>query len=433
MRELSPIMTGALLLTLLTACATAQGELAPRHAPSGLETPLPQADFAAYVDQARTAIAAAHAQIGQELPPEAVEQHAPFELVPDPAACPRTPAGHVPRAALLIHGLGGTPYEMQALGRRLAADCYLVRAILLPGHGTVPGDLLEASAEDWRSATAQGVASFAGAADEVVLVGFSEGGTLALDYALAVESAGAQPMLAGLVLLAPVLAPQDGFAGRARRYLSLGGLASAHAFEPLLPDDDPLRYDSIARNAQLQAGALGDRVAETARLLDVPAFMALSAEDAESDAAVAQRWFCRQLVGPRQLVWYAGDVAPVGDCRLVEARPAGVPPEILDLAHRALPIAAADPHYGRAGDYLDCRHYYYETDTPNWLICLDEAKTPANSAIRYGEVTEPNLDAHVMRRLTWNPDFTALSDDIVTFLDEAPWPSPPLPTAKPTM
>ena len=46
MRALLPITAG--LALLLTSCATT-GELAPRHAPSGLATPLPQADFAAYV------------------------------------------------------------------------------------------------------------------------------------------------------------------------------------------------------------------------------------------------------------------------------------------------------------------------------------------------------------------------------------------------
>jgi hypothetical protein len=194
-----------------------------------------------------------------------------------------------------------------------------------------------------------------------------------------------------------------------------------------------VRYSTIARNAEQQAMALADRLDQQDRPLALPVFMALSAADAESDAAAARRWFCRRLVGPRRLVWYASDEAPLEDCRFVETRPAALPPGILDLARRALPIAPDDPHYGAAGDYLDCRHYYFETDTPNWLICLDPTKTPANSAIRYGEITAPNLDAHLMRRLTYNPDFEALSAGILTFLDGLPSPSPPIPSPKPTM
>jgi esterase/lipase len=426
MRALLPITAG--LTLLLTSCATT-GELEPRHAPSGLATPLPQADFAAYVEQAKATIAAAGRELGQELAPEVVEQRAPFELVPDPARCARPAEGRHAQAALLIHGLGGTPYEMRALGVRLAAACYLVRAILLPGHGTVPGDLLDLGAEEWLEATRLGAMSLAGVADEVVLLGFSEGGTLALDYALAEDEEGAAPALGGLVLLAPALAPPGGIAGFARRYFSLGRASSTHSFAQLLPDDEPVRYGSIARNAELQAIALIDRLDQQDQLLELPVFMALTAADAETDPVAARRWFCRHLVGPRRLVWYAeGEQAPGEDCRFVETRAGAAPPAVLDLAHRALPIAPDDPHYGSAGDQLDCGHYYYETDTPNWLLCLDPGKTPANSQIRYGEITQSNLSEHVMRRLTYNPDFDGLAGEILDFLEGLPWPGPPKPT-----
>jgi hypothetical protein len=274
------------------------------------------------------------------------------------------------------------------------------------------------------------VADLAGVAEEVYLLGFAEGGTLALDHALT-ATAGKEPVPRALVLLAPALA-RGGLAGLAARYLDYGALASAHRFAQLLPDDDPARYSSIARHAEQQASALSDRLDGQEGPLAMPVFMALSAEDAVIDAAAARRWFCRELIGPRHLLWYAGDASPAEDCGFVEARAGGAPPAILDLAHRALPIAPEDAHYGTAGDYLDCRHYYHETDTPNWLLCLDPAKTPANSALRYGEITPQNLASHLMRRLTYNPDFAALADDILVFIDGLPWQDPPIPSSKPT-
>jgi hypothetical protein len=171
------------LAALLAACA-APGELEPRHAPSGLRTPLPQADFAAYVEQAKAQIAAANRAIGKELAPQVIDDRAPFELAPDPGRCRRSAAGRHERAVLLIHGLGDTPYAMRDLGARFAVACYLVRAILLPGHGTVPGDLLEVGYEDWTDATRLGALSFADEVEKLYLVGFAAGGTLALDYAL---------------------------------------------------------------------------------------------------------------------------------------------------------------------------------------------------------------------------------------------------------
>jgi esterase/lipase len=417
------------LAALLAACA-AQGELEPRHAPSGLRMPLPQADFAAYVEQAKAQIAVANRAIGKELAPQVIEDRAPFELAPDPGRCPRNAAGRHERAVLLVHGLADTPYAMRDLGARFAAACYLARAVLLPGHGTVPGDLLEVGYEDWTEATRLGALGFADEAEKLYLVGFSAGGTLALDYALG-EQRASDPVLGGLVLLAPAIASRSGFGLFARSFLASGALMPADGFAQLLPDEDPVRYASIARNAEVQLEALIDRLEERQRLLELPVFMALSANDAVIDPEAARRWFCRQLIGPRDLIWYAPGGRPLDDCRFAVVRASDPWPGILDLAHPALPIAPDDRHYGVAGDYVDCSHYYWETDTPNWLLCLDPDKTPANSAIRYGEISEQNLAAHVMRRLTYNPDFDALVSEILAFIDRLPSSSAPLPRTKP--
>jgi esterase/lipase len=423
------VLPAAGLAVLLAACAT-PGELEPRHAPSGLPTPLPQADFAAYVDQAEAQIAAASLAIGKELAPQVIDDRAPFELVPDPDRCPRSAGGRHERAVLLIHGIGDSAYAMRDLAARFAAACYLARAILLPGHGTVPGDLLDVRYEDWTEATRRGARSFADKAEKLYLLGFSAGGTLALDYALS-EQRASDPALGGLVLLAPALATRSGFGVFVRSYLAAGALTPTDGFAQLLPDDDPVRYASIARNAEVQLNALIERLEERQRPLELPVFMALSANDAVIDPAAAKRWFCRQLIGPRDLIWYAPGGTPLDDCRFASARASDPWPGILDLAHAALPIAPDDRHYGVAGDHVECSHYYWETDTPNWFLCLDPKKTPANSAIRYGEISEQNLAAHVMRRLTYNPDFDALVGEILAFIDGLPSSTPPLPRSKP--
>jgi dienelactone hydrolase len=81
---------------------------------------------------------------------------------------------------------------MRDLGRALVEHCYLVRAILLPGHGTIPDDLSEVDYRQWVEATADAVASFEGEAKRLVLVGFGLGATLAIDQALA-EPPGSAP------------------------------------------------------------------------------------------------------------------------------------------------------------------------------------------------------------------------------------------------
>jgi esterase/lipase len=406
------------IAVLLLSCAP-MPELGKRHQPSQLATPLPTPDFEAYVVAAQQYIAAANQTAGNPLADAVVADRGPFELLPDGPGCRRAdaPGG---RGALLIHDLGATPYELRDLGERLARDCYRVRAILLPGHGGVPGDLLYVDHDAWRTAVRQGVASFAGSAAEVTLVGFGTGGTLALDYVLA-DPPEAVPV-AALVLLAPAMAEAaTPIEAQAQHFYH--ALAPADAWPAVFADNDPVRYESLPSNAQRQGERLILELARQQGPLDLPVFMAISEEDASVDATAALRWFCTSVAGRRQMLWYsaAPDAAPdvAETCGFVAVRSSAPTPEALDLSHIGLPIAPGNPRYGRKSGYRSCLHYYWEKDAPSWFFCSDPAKTPANSAVRYGEISQANLAAHVIRRLTYNPDFDHLAAELVGFLDGA--------------
>jgi esterase/lipase len=399
------------IAALLISCAPT-AELGKRHQPSQLATPLPTPDFDAYVVAAQQYIAAANQAAGNPLAPAVVADRGPFELQPE-GRC-RTAQG-APRGALLIHDLGATPYVLRDLGERLARACYLVRAILLPGHGGVPGDLLGVDYGTWRAAVRQGVASFAGHVDEIILVGFGTGGTLALDHVLSEQSAPVRT--AALVLLAPAMAePAPAIEAQAQRLYA--ALAPDAAWPAVFADSDPVRYESLPSNAQRQEERLILDLARQQGPLDLPVFMAISEEDASVDAQAALQWFCTRVAGRRQMLWYS--TAPgAAACPFVTARSSGPTQEALDLSHLGLPIAPDNPRYGRDAGYRSCLHYYWEKDAPSWFFCSDPAKTPDNSAVRYGEISQANLDAHVMRRLTYNPDFDHLAAALVGFLDGA--------------
>src|SRR5262245_4967984 len=100
-----------------------------------------------------------------------------FELTATAPAC----------AALLIHGLTDSPYSMRALAQRLhAAGCYVL-APRMPGHGAVPGGLTDASWPDWNAVVRLGVRHLRGRAGPntpLTIVGYSNGGALAVKYAL---------------------------------------------------------------------------------------------------------------------------------------------------------------------------------------------------------------------------------------------------------
>ena len=86
-------------------------------------------------------------------------------------------------AALCLHGLTGTPYEVRPIAEALAA--HGVRAVgpVLPGHGGAHDVLARATHEEWIAAVASAHAALRERHERVYTVGLSLGGLLALCHA----------------------------------------------------------------------------------------------------------------------------------------------------------------------------------------------------------------------------------------------------------
>lgn len=87
------------------------------------------------------------------------------------------------RAALLLHGFTGSPYEMRALGTALNARGFTVAAPALPGHGLARGNLAGVEAREYLAFVETAYDELAHRHREVALVGMSMGGTLSLHLA----------------------------------------------------------------------------------------------------------------------------------------------------------------------------------------------------------------------------------------------------------
>ncbi len=109
------------------------------------------------------------------------------------AARPRKPA------CLVLHGLGGGPYELDPLINALETAGLRVVAPVLPGHDG-PGPVMPASLwRDWAAAAESAFDQLAVSGHPVVCIGFSTGATLGLYLA-------SRRPVARLVLLAPFMA-----------------------------------------------------------------------------------------------------------------------------------------------------------------------------------------------------------------------------------
>jgi alpha-beta hydrolase superfamily lysophospholipase len=170
------------------------------------------------------------------------------------------PVGDVLGGALLIHGLTDSPYSMRTIGEDLRARGFHVLALRMPGHGTVPAGLTDVTWEDWLAAVRLGarhLRTTIGADKPLVLVGYSNGGALALKYALDVLDGSGDPQASRIVLLSPMIGVAP-FAWLTRVISMLGPVP---AFEKarwldVYPEYNPFKYNSFAANAGLQTWRL---------------------------------------------------------------------------------------------------------------------------------------------------------------------------------
>lgn len=75
--------------------------------------------------------------------------------IAEPPAAPAQPASapdETPDGVFLIHGLGGTQYDLGSMHKRLKNAGFVTHSLTLPGHGTQPEDLAGVAAEDWIEA-----------------------------------------------------------------------------------------------------------------------------------------------------------------------------------------------------------------------------------------------------------------------------------------
>jgi alpha-beta hydrolase superfamily lysophospholipase len=170
------------------------------------------------------------------------------------------PDGPPVGAVVLLHGLTDSPYSLRVIGQRYRARGFLVIAIRLPGHGTVPSGLSHVKWKDWLAATRMAVREArrrVPAPLPLQLVGFSNGGALAMKYSL---DALGDPHLARadrIVLIGPMIGitAMARFAGIAGWPSILPAFAKA-AWLSIIPEFNPFKYNSFPVNGAVQSHLL---------------------------------------------------------------------------------------------------------------------------------------------------------------------------------
>jgi esterase/lipase len=297
------------------------------------------------------------AQLARFRSGEALEMSCPFELQP------KHPNG---KAVLLIHGFLASPYIMRSIGQYMAARGYLVRAILLPGHGSDWTQLKTARAPDWLEACRYGIRSILAEypSQEINLIGFSLGATLALLMSLEFK-------INALGLIAPCF----GISPLAKAFPYLCKLK----IDKILPhlfctQSEPVNHGSYQRFPICAVAEVQKTIhlyqQQAAQHLSWPKiFGAATLEDQTVDVAATMAAFKRFPAADSTLKIYSAQ-----DFKNL--------PHIVGISHVALPVSPHDPYFGAQGRYYGALPPETQFGEPTWR---DKGKP--------------------IKRLTYNPDF----------------------------
>lgn len=170
------------------------------------------------------------------------------------------PQGQPKGAVVLLHGLTDTPYSMRHIAMHYQQLGYVAVAIRLPAHGTVPGALTDVAWQDWLAATRLAVReakALSGKDRPLHLVGYSNGGALAMKYALDALDDPTLDRPQQVVLISPMIGITSfaRFAGVAGWPAVFPAFAKA-AWLGIVPEYNPFKYNSFPVNAARQSYAL---------------------------------------------------------------------------------------------------------------------------------------------------------------------------------
>ncbi|WP_069267105.1 alpha/beta hydrolase [Paraburkholderia nodosa] len=176
------------------------------------------------------------------------------------------PPGPPVGAVVLLHGMTDSPYSLRHIARNYRDRGFVAIAIRLPGHGTVPAGLTNVTWQEWAAATRLAVREArrrVGPDKPLELIGFSNGGALALQYAMDAIENPALTRPTRLVLISPMIG--------VTRYARFAGLVGLPAMLPafaraawlgIVPEFNPFKFNSFPVNAARQSWLLTRAIQE---------------------------------------------------------------------------------------------------------------------------------------------------------------------------
>ncbi len=203
--------------------------------------------------------------------------------------------------AILLHGLSDSPYSMRTTATTLLDAGFSVVVPRMPGHGFAVGDLRQARWEDWTAAVRIAVErakELGGDDSSLVLVGYSNGGLLAIDYALRCEEYEGLPCPDRLVLMSPAIAlPKAAIVTNLHSLVSWTPYFEKFQWMSIMPEVDPFKFTSFPKRSAWEVYQVSTRMhkelaqpAEAAKLPPILTFQSV-VDNTVSAAAITRNLY----------------------------------------------------------------------------------------------------------------------------------------------
>lgn len=385
----------AVIVAVLFFVFTRGKDLDARHRPFTFAESLDftNGTYADYLAWSERRVRAAH---GDNADPAVIANLLPFRLEPGPECADYRTANGYRAGVVLTHDVLDSAYTQRKLGEYFQSRCLLVFGLLLPGHGSRPGELLRTSWQDWAATESFAVRELAQEVEYLYLAGHGAGGTLAI------LEAARNADIDGLVLFAPQLnAP-----ARAPTASIFGWLIPGARWADVVPAYTAYRYESRPWRLNAEVAGLVDAALDALpqRAVEVPVFTVLSQDDATASPAAILGYVAERVHPQSATLIYGGDPATSQPGRQVVATAF---PErgLLGLSHLGLMLPMEDREFGWYGAAHDCGHYY-RSDPASYATCM------AGERAVMGELTEANLARGVLERTEFNPFFPLMVREI---------------------
>ncbi len=313
--------------------------------------------------------------------------------------------GKYTKAVLLVHGLGDSQFSFVDISQSLVEQGFLVRTIVLHGHGTRPGDMLETDYKDWEKLVELHSNLIKEVAENVYLGGFSTGANLAYIQAVQDEE------IKGLMLFSPAFKSSEGM-------LVLTPYLKSLIPWPIAPEK--IQYTNYTKYTATPANGYAQYYHTSNRVLDIskthtftrPIFAVLSEDDSILDVERISKVIQDTFTNPKNTIMWFGEEKPKNSTHKNLIHLPDEYPElnITNISHMGLLFSPENPYYGKNASEIIC---FNGDIKPNaYDTCLEYANGNKDIEIWFSAASTQHLE-RIHARNTYNPYYNLMIEELL--------------------